>query len=104
MFIRCVSQSIFCMEKTQAISKASPLSNWRYGSIFKLQNPFSFDFKEKISDAYRIFAELVHDQKLNKVVKKPDRVSPVEFTMIRLLVFVHKDTLTMAQLPDAIAK
>ena len=90
--------------KLQAISKASPLSNWRYGSIFKLQDPFSFDFKTKISDTYRIFAELARDRKLIRVFKKPAKVSPVEFTTIGLLVFVHKDTLTMVQLSDAIAK
>jgi hypothetical protein len=68
--------------------------------------PFQLRFQSKISDTvgYRIFAELVQDRKLNKVVKKPDRVSPVEFTMIKLLVFVHKDMLTMAQLSDTIAK
>jgi hypothetical protein len=67
---------------------------------FKLDrlDPFSFDLKAKISDAYRIFAELVRDRKL---FKKPAKVSPVEFTTIGLLVFVHKDTLTMAQLSDA---
>ena len=91
-------------KKFQVISKASSLSNWRYGSIFKLQDPFSFDFKAKISDTYRIFAELVRDRKLIKVFKKPAKVSPVEFMTIGLLVFVHKDTLTMAHLSDAIAK
>lgn len=69
-----------------------------------LQDPFSSDFKAKISDSYRIFAELVQDRKLNKVFKKPSKVSPAEFTTIGLLVFVHKDKLTMAQLSDAIAK
>ena len=69
-----------------------------------LQEPFSSDFKAKISDSYRIFAELVQDQKLNKVFKKPAKVSPVEFTTIGLLVYVHKDTLTMAQLSEGIAK
>ena len=69
-----------------------------------LQEPFSSDFKAKISDSYRIFAELVQDRKLNKVFKKPTKVSPVEFTTIGLLVYVHKDKLSMAQLSDAIAK
>ena len=41
---------------------------------------------------------------LNKVFKKLAKVLPVEFTTIGLLVFVHKDTLTMAQLCDGIAK
>ena len=69
-----------------------------------LQDPFTSEFKAKVSDSYRIFAELVEDRKLNKVFKKPTKVSPVEFTTIGLLVFVHKDTLTMAQLSEAIAK
>jgi hypothetical protein len=69
-----------------------------------LQDPFSSEFKKKVSDSYRIFAELVQDRKLNQVFKKPAKVSPVEFTNIGLLIFAHKDTLTMAQLSAAIAK
>ena len=69
-----------------------------------VQEPLSSDFKAKISDSYRIFAELVQDKKLNKVFKKPTKVSPVEFTTIGLLVYVHKDKLTMAQLSEGIQK
>ena len=99
---RCLSQAIFCMEKIAGNLKGVTivqLEKW-----LNLQDPFSSDFKAKISDAYRIFAELVQDRKLNKVFKKPAKVSPVEFTTIGLLVFAHKDTLTMAQLSAAIAK
>ena len=99
---RCVSQAIFCMEKISGNLKGVTilqLEKW-----LNHQDPFSSDFKAKISDAYRIFAELVQDKKLNKVFKKPAKVSPVEFTTIGLLVYAHKDTLTMAQLSDAIAK
>ena len=99
---RCVSQAIYCMEKISNSLKGVTilqLEKW-----LNLQDPLSSDFKAKISDSYRIFAELVQDKKLNKVFKKPAKVSPVEFTTIGLLVFVHKDTLTMAQLSEAIAK
>ena len=99
---RCVSQAIFCMEKFSNNLKGVTIiqvEKW-----LNIQEPFSSDFKAKVSDSYRIFAELVQDRKLNKVFKKPTKVSPVEFTTIGLLVFVHKDTLTMAQLSDGIAK
>jgi hypothetical protein len=99
---RCISQAIFCMEKFLGNLKGVTmiqLEKW-----LNLQDPFRSNFKSKISDSYRIFAELVQDRKLNKVFKKPAKVSPVEFTTIGLLVFVHKDTLTMAQLSEAIAK
>ena len=99
---RCVSQAIYCMEKFSSTLKGVTmiqLEKW-----LNLQEPFSSDFKSKILDSYRIFAELVQDRKLNKVFKKPTKVSPVEFTTIGLLVYVHKDTLTMAQLSDGIAK
>ena len=98
-----VSQAISCMENFS--------NNLKGVTIFQLekwlnpQDPSGSDFKAKVSDAYRIFAELVQDKKkFNKVFKKPTKVSPVEFTTIGLLVFAHKDTLTMAQLSDAIAK
>ena len=99
---RCISQAIYCMEKFSNNLKGVTmiqLEKW-----LNIQEPFSSDFKSKISDSYRIFAELVQDRKLNKVFKKPTKVSPVEFTTIGLLVYVHKDKLTMAQLSDGIAK
>ncbi|KAF8808804.1 hypothetical protein BYT27DRAFT_7188278 [Phlegmacium glaucopus] len=99
---RCLSQAIYCMEKISGNLKGVTmvqLEKW-----LNLQDPFPPDFRAKILDAYRIFAELVQDPKLNKVFKKPAKVSPVEFMTIGLLVGVHKDTLTMAQLSAAIAK
>ena len=99
---RCLSQAIYCMEKISGNLKGVTiiqLEKW-----LNLQDPFPSNFRAKISDAYRIFAELVQDRKLNKVFKKPVKLSPVEFTTIGLLVFAHKDTLTMAQLSAAIAK
>ena len=99
---RCLAQAIYCMEKISGSLKGVTiiqLEKW-----LNVQEPFLPDFRAKILDAYRIFAELVQDQKLNKVFKKPAKVSPVEFTTIGLLLFFHKDTMTMAQLSAAIAK
>ena len=75
------------------------LENW-----LNLGDFFRSDLRAKIIDSYRIFAELIQNPKLNEVFKKPAKISPVEFTTIGLLVFVHKDTKTMAQLSVAIAK
>ena len=65
----------------------------------EMAHDFSSDFKANISDTFRIFAELVPGR---KVFKEPAKV-PIEFTMIALLVFVHKDTLANDQLSDVIA-
>ena len=65
----------------------------------EIAHDFSSDFKANISDTFRIFAELVPGR---KVFKEPAKV-PIEFTMIALLVFVHKDTLANDQLSDVIA-
>jgi hypothetical protein len=75
------------------------LENW-----LNLGNYLRSDLRAKILDSYRIFAELVQNPKLNNVFKKPAKISPVEFTTIALLIFVHKDTMSMAQLSAAIAK
>ena len=67
-----------------------PSSAWK--KRLNLQVPFSSDFKAKISDAYRIFAELVQDKNsTRKVFKKPAKVSPVEFTTIGFHSYRHFD-------------
>ena len=81
--------------------QANPSFNWE-GSIFKtLSAPIS---KQKSQTPTVSLQNSFKIKKLNRVFKKPAKVSPVEFTTIGLLVFTHKDTLTMAQLSDAIAK
>ena len=69
-----------------------------------LGNFFHSDLRAKILDTYRIFAELVQNPEHNKVFTEPAKISPVEFTTIALLVFVHKDTITKAQLSVAVAE
>ena len=96
---RCLSQAIFCLEKDLCNLKGAitiaQLKKW-----LNIRDPFSSDFKADILDTFRIFAELVPGR---KVFRKPANVL-IEFTMVGLLVFVHKDTLTIDQLSDAIAK
>lgn len=78
------------------------------GSIVQLEKwlneteEFSSSFKAKVQDGFRVFLDLVLDKKLNKVFKKPAKISPIEFILISLLVAVHKDKFTKAQLSAAI--
>ena len=65
---RCVSQVIFRIEKISGNLKGVTilqLEKW-----LNLQVPFSSDFKAKISDAYRIFAELVQDKKTHQGIQE----------------------------------
>ena len=57
---RCISKAIFCMEKMSCNLKG--VTTLQLEKWLNLQDPFSSDFKAKISDAYRIFAELVQDK------------------------------------------
>jgi hypothetical protein len=63
---------------------------------------FSASFRGKVEDGFKVFSELVLDKKLNKVFKNPAKISPIEFVMISLLVAVHKDRMSRAQLAGAI--
>ena len=98
----CLSKGVYFMENIsgnpQGVTMLQ-LEKW-----LNLRDFFRSDLRAKILDSYRIFAELVRNPKLNKVFKKPAKISSVEFTTIALLVFAHKDTMTMAQLSAAIAK
>lgn len=78
------------------------------GTIVKLEKwlseavQFSDSFRGKVQDTFQVFSELVLDNNVNKVFKSPAKVSPIEFVMISLLVAVHKDRMSRAQLAAAI--
>lgn len=98
---RCLAQAVYCME-------SYGLSLRNAGTIVKLEKwlseavQFSDSFRGKVQDTFQVFSELVLDNNVNKVFKSPAKVSPIEFVMISLLVAVHKDRMSRAQLAAAI--
>jgi hypothetical protein len=62
------------------------------------------EFREKIHNTFSVLVDLAHDKKLNDVFNTPNKMSPIEFIMICVLVAVQKDKLTPSQLSAAIGK
>ena len=58
----------------------------------------------RLISTFGIFVNLARDSKLRGPLQQPTRVSPVEFVMIGLLIFVHSRTLSMQQLSSAIER
>ncbi|KAI0822105.1 hypothetical protein BC628DRAFT_1522502, partial [Trametes gibbosa] len=65
-------------------------------------SPVPAKTREAVLDTFRIFITLVNDKRYNKAFNKPTRVSPVEFTMIGVLISRFRKTLELKQLSQAI--
>lgn len=99
---RGIAQAVWCMDKLpslKSVGSHSQLEKWLSAS--DAMNP---TFRTKVQDTFRIFSDLVQDPKLNKVFKKPAKVSPVEFVFISTLICAHKDKFSMPQLSAAIGQ
>jgi hypothetical protein len=99
---RGIAQAVWCMDKLatlKSVGSHSQLEKWL--SANDTLNP---TFRTKVQDTFRIFSDLVQDPKLNKVFKKPAKVSPVEFVFISTLICAHKDKFSMPQLSVAIGQ
>jgi hypothetical protein len=67
-------------------------------------DPIPETLHARLSVTFRVFVTLVRDKTLRAPFQQPTRVSPVEFVMIGLLIFVHARTLSMTQLSSAIER
>lgn len=100
---RCLAQAVFLIDKYTTAMKNT-------GTIIQLEKWLSTDdelpsaFTNRVRDTYRVFAELVLDKKLNRVFKKPAKVSPIEFILISLLIATWKDSMSKAQLSVAVGR
>jgi hypothetical protein len=61
-------------------------------------------FRNKIAAVFQTFLDIVRDKNLCAPLRKPTRVSPIEFVMSGVLVAAHRDKLSLAQLSSAIEK
>lgn len=66
--------------------------------------PVSPKLREDLLDTFRVFLTLARDQKYSGSLNKPTRVSPIEFVMIGVLIYLFRDRLSLAQLSSAIGK
>lgn len=57
-----------------------------------------------LHDTFRIFVTLARDKKYSVSLNRPTRVSPIEFVMIGLLIYLKRQTLSLTQTTSAIEK
>ncbi|EIN04175.1 hypothetical protein PUNSTDRAFT_146661 [Punctularia strigosozonata HHB-11173 SS5] len=101
---RCVAQAIQAFTRypaAKAIPTIQATAKW-------LSQPdFSDDFKEQMEETFTTFGKLVTMAKGGRGQRRPfggryKHVAPVEFICLALLIAVHKDKLSQAQLAAAI--
>lgn len=100
---RGIAQSLYCMDKYTSSLVLNPtmpqLEKWLDDDV---QVPT--ELKNRAHDTYRVFAAIATDKKLSQPLKHPAKISPIEFMSISLLIAVHKDETTLAQLSSLIGK
>lgn len=100
---RGLAQAVYYMDK-YSIAKVPPSSMTQLEKWLGLGEPFSASFQSKAEDSYRIFAEMVQDKTFSKVFKKPVKLSPIEFILIGVFIFAHKDQASLAQLSAGVGQ
>lgn len=81
------------------VPSAPTLEKWLLKS-----DPVSPKLREDLLDTFRVFLILARDQKYSRSLNKPTRVSPIEFVMIGVLIYLFRDRLSLTQLSSAIEK
>ncbi|KAG1760256.1 hypothetical protein EDD22DRAFT_1051686 [Suillus occidentalis] len=81
------------------VPSAPTLEKWLLRS-----DPVSPKLREDLLDTFRVFLILARDQKYSRSLNKPTRVSPIEFVMIGVLIYLFRDRLSLTQLSSAIEK
>lgn len=81
------------------VPSAPMLEKWLLKS-----DPVPPKLREDLLDTFRVFLVLARDQKYSRSLNKPTRVSPIEFVMIGVLIYLFRDQLSLTQLSSAIEK
>ena len=64
--------------------------------------PVPSKLHDSVLETFQIFIALVKNKKWNTAFQKPSRVSPIEFTMIGVLIYLYKRKYSLTQLSSAI--
>lgn len=98
---RGIALSLYCMD-TYSELKWSMVTMSRLEKWLNIDEPLNSKTETAIYDTFRVFAEMVQDDKLKKVFASPPKISPVEFIGIVLIIFCHKDSRSLAQISAGI--
>ncbi|KAI9462076.1 hypothetical protein HD554DRAFT_2027739, partial [Boletus coccyginus] len=66
--------------------------------------PVSTQLRVDLHETFRIFVTLARDKKYSGSLNKPTRVSPIEFVMLGVLIYLKRQTLSLTQISSAIEK
>ncbi|KAH0835739.1 hypothetical protein J3R83DRAFT_9564 [Lanmaoa asiatica] len=66
--------------------------------------PVSTQLRADLHETFRIFVTLARDKKYSGSLNRPTRVSPIEFVMIGVLIYLKRQTLSLTQISSAIEK
>ncbi|KIJ19326.1 hypothetical protein PAXINDRAFT_96729, partial [Paxillus involutus ATCC 200175] len=67
-------------------------------------DPVSLRLRADLHETFRIFLTLARDKKYSGSLNRPTRVSPIEFVMIGVLIYLKRSTLSLTQISSAIEK
>lgn len=98
---QCVASIGYLIENhpKPTVPSAPTLEKWLLKS-----DPVSPKLREDLLDTFRVFLVLARDQKYSRSLNRPTRVSPIEFVMIGVLIYLFRDRLSLTQLSSAIEK
>ncbi|KAF9003044.1 hypothetical protein BDQ17DRAFT_1242532 [Cyathus striatus] len=103
---RCLANSVWCMEKWDNGAPKNAGTMLQLERWLAIEDQLPDPFIKKVESAFEVFSELVQNKKYNKLFTKlpkvPSKVSPVEFVMIALLLYVHGQRLDHWGLAHAI--
>ncbi|KAJ3497242.1 hypothetical protein NLJ89_g10373 [Agrocybe chaxingu] len=97
---RCLAFAIYCMEKFSPTLKPPGIP--QVEKWLTVEDPFPAKLQTEVRETYRIFSEMAEDSKYNKAFKKPTKMSPIEFMIIGIFIYVHKDKASLAELSTGI--
>ncbi|KZT03116.1 uncharacterized protein LAESUDRAFT_738446 [Laetiporus sulphureus 93-53] len=98
---QCIASIIYLIERhpNNTFPGAAQLDKW-------LQTPHSItsNFRTEVMDTIKTFIALIRDKRYSAAISKPNRVSPIEFTMIGILIHFNRNRMSLMQLFSAITK
>ncbi|CCM00224.1 uncharacterized protein FIBRA_02252 [Fibroporia radiculosa] len=98
---QCLASIVYLMDHhpNTTFPGAAQLEKW-----LQLASRLTATFRNEVTETFKIFVALVKDKRFNAAFQKPTRVSPIEFTMTGILIYLNRTKLSMTQLSSAIWK
>ncbi|KAH7910427.1 hypothetical protein BJ138DRAFT_1008858 [Hygrophoropsis aurantiaca] len=98
---QCLASIVYLIDNLpkQSFPGAPQLEKW-----IQRTDSVPAKLKAELTDTFRIFVTLARDTKYSGSLHKPTRVSPIEFVMIGVLIYLQRSALSLTQLSSAVEK